>query len=644
MLTRTSTTCILIFTVLVLLTACGKGTDVATPDLSAGVHTGNSTQHMSWGTWDVAINAETAEIDLAPMRTADFNANVLMFLQPPFAPIELVAMSLNIPESDLLSGLITIDITLRHPFPGKTIFRGFDVRGIVLSDGGSVGKNDPNINYFRPTGTHMTNPDGYTRWWNQVEFTNYGLIFGYTEGHYANPQFESSTTVNPYKIHTPSLDITQPYYQMDLNERATFPAIDGAFARRYRIQFDTTMQPIFRFKYSVDASWSKPDPAFAPEFPVEAFDEKANTQESYMVKIEEYEDIPYYVDEYVSGGNLAFLLTIGDWQATGGNVLDEISHVWVESPTMFEFPIDVRDTMEFVESTHPTQATYRISLEDMAPDGLDGQQLLITVESAQPDTFEPQIQGDTSMWAYPDAPLAAYFVGDCPITNLTPQGDYAYCYFVPDWCATMRYQCAGPGDDNQILMANLLSQNIDGYYNDFTHVQSWEGKTFSYVWGQNSDALADTCANLGYSFQRAQSGFPTFDAEGCRAVIAVIWSSSSVPLNPPFTEEEAHDMQEFIQNGGILIFMCEKSSNMHLESLENIFDWLGMLMEYGGGATPESDDGWTSNITWHWLTEDVDVYHYYTCGQWLTEDPHVLTLVATEYDEKAVLMYPLPLE
>ena len=69
-----------------------------------------------------------------------------------------------------------------------------------------------------------------------------------------------------------------------------------------------------------------------------------------------------------------------------------------------------------------------------------------------------------------------------------------------------------------------------------------------------------------------------------------------------------------------------------------------MLMQYGGGATPEWSDGYTSNITWHTLTENVETYHYFTCGEWITQDPHVLTLIATEFDEKVVLMYPLSLE
>ena len=114
--------------------------------------------------------------------------------------------------------------------------------------------------------------------------------------------------------------------------------------------------------------------------------------------------------------------------------------------------------------------------------------------------------------------------------------------------------------------------------------------------------------------------------------------------NPPYTLDEANDMQEFIDNGGILFFMCEATQYFNANGYDQLFDWLGMLMQYGGGATPEMTDGWTSNITWHWITENVETYHYFTCGEWITQDPYVLTLIATEMDEKAVLMYPLPLE
>ena len=639
MIHRFLTVCLIACTLLLLTGACSKGTDPAIPETTQNAQAENYAGQMLWGVYDISIDPATGNIETVPIRTPDFTANVVRFLQPPIAPIQLVNIKINPDESKLSEGLAALDITLRHPFPSSPIFRGFDVRGIINIDGEVTGKHGTGVKYPSPTGTRMLNPDGYTRWWNQPEFTSVGTIFGYTEGSYAVKSYTSTATVNPYKLHTKSLDVSQPMYQMDLTQRATFPVIDGFSTRRYKIQFNPSIQPLFRFKYSIAASWSLPNPSYKPYYPIEAYDQNANCQEPYLVKIESYDEIPYYVDQWVSGGNLVFNLTIGDWQATGGNVLDQISHVWIESPTLFENPIDVKNTMEFVESTTPTQATYKITLEDMMPNALEGQQMLITIESANPNTFAPQITGDPTKFKYPADPLASYLVADVPITNLAPQGDYAYVYFIPDWCATMRDQCADDAD-NQKLLANIMTQNIDGYYNDYTYVQIWEGKTNTQ--SQDATAFMNNCTSLGYTVSRTANDY--FDATGSRVIIAVLFSMGDQPPNPAFTQEEAADIQEFINNGGILFFMCEASVYFNDQGLSDLFDWLGMLMQYGGGATPEMTDGYTTNITFHWLTEDVDLYHYYTCGQWITEDPYVLTLVSTEYDERLILMYPLPLE
>jgi hypothetical protein len=639
MIGRFITTFFAVCVFLVALTACSRNTNLTSPKTTDQAVELQAAGHQSWGLYDVTVNTQTGEVETVPMRTADFNASVVRFLQPPGSPIELVIIKLNVGESKLSQGLAAMDITLRHPFPGKTMYRGFDVRGIILANSSNTGKHDTAVKYPAANNTHMINPDGYTRWWNQAEFTTFNTVLGYTEGHYATPGWTCTSTVNPYKLHALGLDVTQPMYQLDPATRATFPTIDGAITRRYEIQFDTTQTPVFKFKYSIDASWSKPDPAYAPKYPVEAFDLKANCQEAYLLKVESFEEIPYYVDQWVSGGNIKMLLTIGDWQASGGNLLDQISHVWVESPTLFENAIDVKSTMEFVESTTPTRATYRITINDCLPKGLTGQQMLITVESASPNTFQPQIEGDTSKFKYPSAPLAAYFVVDVPITNLTPQGDYAYVYFIPDWCGTMRDQCYGDSDNGQLLK-NIMTQDIDGFYNDFTHVQVWEGKTNTQ--GQEYNAFHNLCISLGYSVERTQNDY--FDATGTRAIIAVMFSMGAQPPNPPFTLEEAQAMQSYINNGGMLFFMCEAPVYFNANGCDQLFDWLGMLMQYGGGATPEMTDGYTSNITWHFLTQDVDQYHYFTCGEWITQDPHVLALIATEYDEKLILMYPIPLD
>lgn len=620
-----------------ILIACSE-TNTTAPTTKETNPSYAAPQHHCWGIWDVAINSETGEVEIIPDRSLEFNANVVRFLQPPAAPIQLITIKLNSGESDLAKGYVVLDITLRHPFPGKTMYRGFDVKGIIMASAGATGIYDPGIKYYGPTNTRMINPDGFTRWWNQVEFTTYGTIFGYTEGNFAKPGYTSNTTLNPYKVHTPTLAPTQPFYQLDPSTRATFPAIDGAVIRTYNMQFDTTQSPIFKFKYAVDACWSLPNPAYAPSYPVEAFDLKANMQEPYLVRITKYEEIPYYVDQYVSGGNIIMHLTIGDWQATGGNVLNEISHVWIESPTLLKNPVDVRNTMEFIESKTPTQATYRVKLEEVSPKGLENQMILITVESTNPNTYKPQIQGDTSMYKYPAAPLAAYCIAEVPITNLAPQGDYAYVYFIPDWCATMRNQCYQDADNGRLLK-NIMTQNIEGYYNDFTHVQVWEGKTNTS--GQDFTAFKNLCTSLGYSVERTNNDY--FNPAGSRVIIAVLFSIGALPPDPPFTYEEAQAMQSYIDNGGMLFFMCEATIYFNATGCDQLFQWLGMLMQYGGGATPEMSDGYTTNITWHFLTEGVKLYHYYTCGEWITQDPYVLTLIATEYDEKVVLMYPLPL-
>ncbi|MCK4719447.1 hypothetical protein KAU08_02235 [bacterium] len=648
MFSRILLTFLIIIGLLFSLLACGRGSDVNTPaPITDSKLTASSiNERMLWGIWDITIDGITGDVDIVQSRTATFTANITRLIQPPAYPMSLLQVIMNIPESDIHAGKLVFDLGLSHPLLNDLRFRAFDCRGIIMAMGGNVGIYDPSVFYPTSSQTHMINPDGHSRWWNQIEFTTYETIFGYTEGVLAHKNFTSTSTLNPYKLHTPSLEPAQPVYQMNLDDRATFPVSTLPLFRTYKMQFDISSFPVFGFKYCFDVSWALPDESYYPIFPVEAYPPEANCQEAYYLRIEEFEEIPYYVDEWVGGGDLQFLLTIGDWQAMGGNVLNEISHVWIESPTLFGIPIDVRDTMEFVESTHDTMATYRIYIEDMLPSALEGQQILITVESADPDTYAPQI-GGPGPWIYPDSPLAAYYFADVPVTNLTPDGDYAYVYFVPDWCATMRTQCTEnqQGDPNtsgnQPLIANMMKQNIDGYYNDYTHVQVWEGK-FGGTAGQSSAALQHTCTSLGYSFARTYN--PYFDPANSRVVLVIGLSIPLGPPDPPFTNEEAIDMKEFIENGGILIFMCEASTYFWVQGFDELFDWLGMLMQYGGGATPEFGNGFTENITWHWMTDGIELYHYYSVGQWLTEDPHVLTLVETEFDEKLILIYPLPLE
>ena len=81
-------------------------------------------------------------------------------------------------------GKLTVDVGLTHPFPGLDQFTGHDVRGVFIAPGDTVSNYDTAITYTSSTDNQpkLLNPDGYTRWWNPVEFGVFPPIFSYTPG------------------------------------------------------------------------------------------------------------------------------------------------------------------------------------------------------------------------------------------------------------------------------------------------------------------------------------------------------------------------------------------------------------------------------------------------------------------------------
>jgi len=83
--------------------------------------------------------------------------------------------------------VIDADIGLRRPFLGLNQFTGFDVKGILISDGSLNGFTDSDVNIPGMGDTRLLNPDGYTLWWNPNEFPDIGTIFGYIDGVLGQP-------------------------------------------------------------------------------------------------------------------------------------------------------------------------------------------------------------------------------------------------------------------------------------------------------------------------------------------------------------------------------------------------------------------------------------------------------------------------
>src|SRR3972149_9332421 len=129
--------------------------------------------------------------------------------------------------------------------------------------------------------SRLINADGYTRWWNYYEFAPRESVFGYTHGALASSGFPSAT-VNPYKYFADDLSALDGVEGLNISMRGSFSASKVENTRNYIFQFPMSGgQPQIEFYYAIDASWSEPDPSYAPEYPLDAFGDDANILAPY---------------------------------------------------------------------------------------------------------------------------------------------------------------------------------------------------------------------------------------------------------------------------------------------------------------------------------------------------------------------------
>ena len=380
----------------------------------------HSNCHMLWGMYQVAIDSRTLDVEIVPTRSACFNANVTMFMQPPLAPVNLIRIQIDPTQSDIPNGLFAVDVTLSHPFPGLSQYSGFDVRGIFMAEGGASSSHFNNLYYATADEAQLLNADGWTRWWNPTEFTTFNKIFGYTQGKLAPPGYLATATLNPYKYFCDGLGSEDELY-IDPDTRGFFSALPGLNTRRYLIQF--TMdggKPLLLFNYAVDASWEEPDPAGGPDYTPDDFTLSANCQEAYQVSASDAGSTAWYIGPSENGGNLLLDICVYDWQTLENpdGVPGEVSAIWVESPMLLGAPVDVLPGATVLPDG-PTSSIFRVEIADVTPTGLTGQTLMVAVESSSPTDYAPQIDGVTG-FAYPAEPLAAYIFWDAPILNEQP--------------------------------------------------------------------------------------------------------------------------------------------------------------------------------------------------------------------------------
>ncbi len=405
---------------LLLIMGCGGRGGITLPNAGENPQPDRpgSAARTIWGMWHVSIDSNTLDASIDPIRGAQFTANVTRFMQPPISPINLLSITVD-PESDPPNGYFVLYISAHHPFPGIARLSGFDVRGILFSDGSIQGIHDPGVLRAGPGDTRLVNADGYTRWWNWPEFMTYGKIFGATQGASA-PVCQPTSTVNGYKYFADGLDSDQPVASLDPLSRGFFRTVPGVNTRRYEVRFKQVGgQTVFAFNYAIDASWSLPDPAYEPDYPVEAFDLSANCREAFNVSVDDTGSTAWYVDETHSGGELALRIEVFDWQGgASGNVPGEVSGIFLEGGVL-PGEYDVLANAAILPGTTANSSIYEVEIADLSLTSSGLFELFGTVESSNPNTYKPQVpNGDA--FEYPAAPLAAYFTCRVSVLDAAP--------------------------------------------------------------------------------------------------------------------------------------------------------------------------------------------------------------------------------
>jgi Tol biopolymer transport system component len=297
----------------ITLAACASQ-DTPSPEPTAPSLSGNNvipsaefSSRMLWGYWEGYIPPTHETIELNPAREANMHLNARRFLEDTACKTCLKISNINF---DLVQMTASCDLQLTHPFPGFDRFTGFDVRGIVISDGS---RYFPSLDVTMPDATlgdfTLTNPDGYTRLWNTVDFPPGSGAFKiqeYSQGKKATPGGFTGT-VNPY------IEFTQ-------DPRSCFPA-GAAITRSLTLKLKAGG---LKFGYVVDASWAPPtvDP---PVDLMTDFPENANAIEPYVMSAHQ-DDMLF--DQINASGTLAVDLVDRQEDSAYSTVQMECPDLW----------------------------------------------------------------------------------------------------------------------------------------------------------------------------------------------------------------------------------------------------------------------------------------------------------------------------
>lgn len=371
----------------------------------------------------MSIDPSGSNVDIVPLRGAEFTCNVTIFMQPPKGSTSSMGIQIIDMSHFADEGLIDVDVRLTHPFPGLDQFTGFDVMGVFVSYGDKAGNYDSDILYATgDNGALLLNADGFTRWYNPVEFTS-GNLLGFVEGALGNKNAGFDATLNPFKYYCDGLGATDDvsvFFQTPANAEKRGMFTPTTNIRRYELKFPMIGGvPSTKFQYAIVASWEPPlvnPPHNLPDdFPIEA-----NRAEAVILSVlDTGSDLWWENGE--GGGDVKLRAELWDWggSVNPSGVIGEISQVIVESDDV-EMPapymiMPAADFAPYVMDGTAGSSVAILEFTDVVPLHDGEATFFVTIESSSPTEYDQGFGAQV-----PDAPLASYFFVTFPVGSKPP--------------------------------------------------------------------------------------------------------------------------------------------------------------------------------------------------------------------------------
>ncbi|HDS30203.1 MAG TPA: hypothetical protein ENN67_04080 [Firmicutes bacterium] len=306
---------LILMSLIAIFLGCGSLETPMTPEIKAKIDTGQTHTRSLLGLWQFTIDPVNETISFVPLRSGAIHMNALAFMEPPAG--EMLKIDQVV---DFVPGEITVDIAFIHPYPGLNFAAAFDVSGILISHGSVYYPLSHELYFPGDDQLRLINADGYTRWWNPVEFpiNPDKPQAGYIDGLMGKPDSVANftATLNGYKYF--SSDLSEPdsdLSELDLNMRGAF--VPGTTCvRRYQIGFTPGN---LVFNYAVDASWA-PHEGGQPILIPDSFPYSANRPEAYRMELHNINNtLVYDTSLGMLDGMATMSVYVFDWHNASAN-------------------------------------------------------------------------------------------------------------------------------------------------------------------------------------------------------------------------------------------------------------------------------------------------------------------------------------